>query len=247
MINENSLNKYKKILSITQEKIKIIKNPYISRQAELGFDTSSKSWIIYYNIIQSEFPFIHELNHIYFAMKKCGYIYFALPPPPNPKLDRILGGLISNLLDCFVNYNLSEFEEIYPIIRQNDFIYLDNLGDIQNRIKSIDNLYTLLEWYILFYLDFRFILKEEDRKKRNQEIESFLNILQSKISNFKQFNQNNLKELTKYLDRFNKKKNENRPIRIISYFTKVLLKINIWTEEELKKQMNLFFPNFENF
>ena len=50
MISKESLNRYKKILSISQENIEVERNPLlITRQAELGFDNSSNTWIIYYN------------------------------------------------------------------------------------------------------------------------------------------------------------------------------------------------------
>lgn len=248
MINKNSINRYKGILSISQENIELKKNPLLlTRQAELDFDNSKNSWIIYYNVVQSEFLIIHELGHIHFAIKKSGYIYFALPPPPNPKLDRSLGNLINNLLDCFINHNLSEFEEFYPFIRQNNFFYLDHLKNFQKQIEGTENLFTLLEWYLLFYIEFKFILKKEDYKKRNQEINSLLKILKSNLLNFNHFSENNINKLSKCLDKFNEEKNEIRVVRIISYFIYVLLKINFWTKEELKKQMNLFFPNFKKF
>lgn len=245
MISIDSLNRYKEILSISQENIEVEKDPLlITRQAQLDFDKSTNSWIIHYNNVQSDFPFIHELGHIYFAKKKIGYFYFALPPLPNSELDRSLGDLINNLLDCFINYNLSEFEEFYPIIRQNNFFYLDHLKDFQKLIEDADNLNTLLEWFILFYIEFRFILKEKDYEQRSQEIESLFEILKSNILNFGILDENKLKKFEKCLDKFNEKKNETRSVKIITYFVYVLLNINFWTKGELKKQMNLFFPDF---
>ena len=247
MISTDSLNSYKEILTISQENIQVRRSLFIARQAELGFDNSSNSWTIYYNNVQSEFPFIHELGHIYFAKRTTEYIYFALPPPPNPKLDISLGNLISNLLDFFINYNLREFEEFYPIIRQNNFYYLDHLKDFQKQIEGAEKLYTLLEWFILFYIDFKFILKEKDYKKRNLEIESLLEILEFNILNFGIVDGNKLKKLIKCLDMFKEKRNETHPVKIITYFIDVLLNINSWTKDELKNKMNLFFPDFSRF
>jgi len=248
MISLEDLNRYKKILSISQENIEVEKNPLlITRQAELDIDKSTNSWIIHYNNVQTDFPFIHELGHIYFAKKKIGYIYFALPPPPNSELDRSLGNLINNLLDCFINYNLCEFEEFYPFIRQNNFFCLDHLKDFQKQIEDAENIYTLLEWFILFYIEFRFILKEEDYEQRSQEIEFLLEILKSNILSFDILDENKLKKLAKCLDKFNEKKNETRTVKIITYFVYALLNINFWTKGELNKQMNLFFPDFSKF
>jgi len=140
------------------------------------------------------------LGHIYFAKKKVNYIYFSLPPPPTPKLDISLGNLISNLLDCFINYNLSEFEEFYPIIRKNSFFYLDHLKDFQKQIEGTEKLHTLLEWFILFYIDFKFILKEKDYKQRSQEIESLLEILESNILSFGILDGKKLKTNSKSLE-----------------------------------------------
>ena len=245
-MNKESFDYYKRILSISQENIILIKNPFITRQAELSFDNASESWIIYHNIVQSEFPFIHELGHIYFAKKKSGYIYFAIPPPPNPKLDISLGNLINNLLDCFINYNLSEFEEFYPIIKQNNFFYLDHLKDFQKQIEGVEKLNTLLEWFILFYIEFRFILKEKDYKQRSQDIKFLLEILESNILSFSILNGNKLEKLVKCLHIFNVKRKETRPVKIATYFIDILLKINFWTKYELKNQMRMFFPDFSN-
>jgi len=242
MINQNSLSRYKQILSIIEENINHIRNPYLTREAELDFDSSTNSWIIYYKNTQSEFPIIHELGHIYFAIKKTSYMHFALPPPPNPVLNRIIGNLTNNLLDCFVNYSLSTFDEIFPIIQQNDFNFLNSIDNFQRNIKGINDLPTLLGWYFLFYLDFKFILKEEDRDIRNQDIDSFLGILKYQIYTFTDFNQNNIEKLTDNLNRFDGVKNEIHALRIIHFIFSILLDINLWSEEELRKQIKLFFP-----
>lgn len=65
--------------------------------------------------------------------------------------------------------------------------------------------------------------------------------------NFGILDENKLKEFAKCLDKFNEKKNETRSVKIITYFVYVLLNINFWTKGELKKQMNLFFPDFSKF
>lgn len=205
MIDQGSLSRYREILSITEVNINLIRNPYITHQAELDFDSSSNSWIIYYNNIQSEFPIIHELGHIYFTLNKTSYMNFALPPPPSHELNREMGELINNLLDCFINYSLSVFEEIYPVIQQNDFLYLDNLEIFRQRIESTSSRYTLLGWYILFYIHFRFILKKEDSDSRNKDIDSLLELL-----NFTDFNVRNIKELTNRLNGFNSVKDETK-------------------------------------
>ncbi len=144
-----------------------------------------------------------------------------------------------SLLDCFVNYNLSVFKEIYPIIQQND---LDNLRQSQIMIESVNDLNTLLGWYVLFYLDFRFILKKEDRDIKNQEIDSFLEILRSHIFNLTNFNGNKMIKFISSLNKFKKSKIEIQHARIINFIYKALSSIKLWTTEELKNQIKLFFP-----
>lgn len=242
MIDPNSLSRYKEILSITEVNINLIRNPYINRQAELDFDSLSNSWIIYYNNIQSEFPIIQELGHIYFALNKTSYMNFALPPPQSRELNREMGELINNLLDCFINYSLSVFEEIYPVIQQNDFFYLDNLEIFRTRIESTSNRYMLLGWYILFYIDFGFILKPEDRDTRNQDIDSFLELLRSQVCNLFGFNTRDMRELTNNLNGFNSAKDEIQHVRIIYFIYNVLSSLNLWPTQELQRQIRLFFP-----
>ena len=242
MIDQNTLSRYKQILSIAEENINIVRDQFLTREAELDFDISTISWIIYYKNTQSEFPIIHELGHIYFATKKTNYMYFASPPPRNPELNHTIGNLINNLLDCFINYSLTVFDEIYPIIKQNNFIFLDNIINFQRNIRRIKDLHVLLGWYNLFYLEFRFILKEEDRDMRNEEINSFLAILKNQIYSFTDFNQNDVEELTDNLNRFNGVKNEIDALKIILFIFNVVFKAKLWTDEELKKQIKLFFP-----
>ena len=242
MIDQNSLSRYKEILSIREENIRLKKNPLLTRQAELDFDPSSQSWILYYNITRSEFPFIHELGHIYFASKITDYKYFALPPPPNNRLNRKVGNLIGNLLDCFVNYNLSVFDEIYSIIQQNDFGYLDELGNFQSNVESGNDTNMLLGWYILFYIDFRFILKKKDSNIRKQDIDTFLKVLSSQINRSPEFNGKNIKKFTRSLDRFNEAKAEIKYEKIVYFIYTILLYTNLWTTKELQTQIKLFFP-----
>jgi len=108
---EQIIKKFVKILSISDEIIgfKIEEN---IKQAKLGYDAENDRWIVSYQKNCGRFPIIHELGHIYFAKKKVNYLGFAKPPPITPQTDKNLIHILSNLIDCFVNYNLSKFEPI---------------------------------------------------------------------------------------------------------------------------------------
>ena len=146
-------------------------------------------------------------------------------------------------MDDFINYNLSTFDEIYEIYRKKVYQYLDNLQDFIIQIKQVNHINMLLSWYFLFFIDFNHILKKNDRTERFTEINMLLNCLENKILQLTSaFDKKKLDNLSKKLNMFKKTKSTKKPRKVISFFVKILLTLDIWNKKTLNQQMRLIFP-----
>ena len=239
---EQILKKYTKLLSITNENISFKIKDNI-KQAELGYDGSKDQWIVYYRKESKRFPIIHELGHIYFAKKKVNYLGFAKPPPITPQTDKNLIFILSNLIDCFVNYNLSIIEPIYLEIQEYFHDYLKDLENIKNRIKSNNNIWLILSFYFLYYIEFKFILKEEDRDMLKKNINNLINALRNNcIKRDDRLTLNKFEAINKMLDKFDSFKNSNNHKEVLDFFSQVLKSASIWGLDYINNQFNLIFP-----
>lgn len=246
----NSINdlieNIKNILNISNERV-ILNRDIVRYETELDWDADLESWVICYLENPSEFSIIHELGHIYFAKKKVMCEDFAIPRYRNPRIIRDILPLLNNLIDDFINYNLTHFDEIYPFYREKLFYYLDNLQDFKNRIEQENQINTLISWYFLFFIDFNYILKENDKKERLPEITDLLNCLENNILQLTPIkNKKKIKNISKKLDLFKRVRSTRKPIKIVSFFIRVLLTLDLWKKKTIKKQMKYIFPKIFN-
>jgi len=240
-INE-LIKKTKNILTLSEENV-ILRRDIVRYEAELDWDDHINSWIICIQNFPSDFSIIHELGHIYFAKKIVKCIDFAIPKTKKIEIIQDILPLLNSLVDDFINYNLNNFDELYPIYREKVFSYLNNLESFKYQIEHVNKVNILLSWFFLFYIDFNYILKEKDRQKRLLEINDFLSSLKSKIIQFTPImDRNKLKKVSEKLDQFKTVKSTRKPIRIVSFFILVLLALDFWTKATLKRQMRLIFP-----
>lgn len=239
---EQIIKKFVKILSISDEKIgfKIEEN---IKQAILGYDGENDQWIVYYQKKCRRLPIIHELGHIYFAKKKVNYLGFAKPPPITPQTDKNLIHILSNLIDCFVNYNLSKFEPISLEIQDYFHNYLKDLDSIKKRIKNNNNILLILSFYFLYYIEFKFILTGKGRDILHENINNLLNSLKSYcIKRDDRLTLNKFEAINKVLDNFDFFKSTNNYEDVLHYFSHVLKSTSIWGADYINNQLNLIFP-----
>ena len=240
---KESIEKYKKILGITNERISIGRDP-VTFAAELDWDNSSKTWIIKCESEISEYYLIHELGHIYLARKVSHYDGFALPSPYNERIDQSLYPLINNLLDNFVDYNLSLFNEIYPILISKYFEYLDQFEEFKEMVDNCENFFTLLSWYFIFYIEFHYIVREVDKKKYKKTLNNLLSYLCKHLLEFKDImDKKKLENVQIMLNKFEEKRFNKEHKQIILFIINVLYSIDLWDKNNLIKQIKLFFPH----
>ncbi|MHA1755159.1 MAG: hypothetical protein ACTSVV_00210 [Promethearchaeota archaeon] len=178
------LTEYKKILSLEHVPIVMRKDPECKFDTELEWHPSERVWCIWYKKDLSKYYIAHELGHLYLA-KITSFPNFALQTPDNKHIDRRLHCLFNDLLDIFVDYNLSCVKTIYPILSEKLLGYLLYMADFKEFLANIHDFMYLLSFYPLFYLNFNYILNSIERDKYKNEIQSFLNSLKTRIVNKK--------------------------------------------------------------
>lgn len=161
-------------------------------------------------------------------------------------MDRNLLPLFSNLIDCFVNYNLSLFDEIYSKYRNSVFYYLDNIDAFKTDLTFLYNDIQLLSYYLLYYLDFNYIIIKQDREKRKEEINDLLNFLKE-ICNQKSssLNDDKFKSIDDKLKLFSKVKSTDSCEEILKFILNIIKSISFWDQKTLQKQFKLFFPEID--
>ncbi len=244
----NTLNdvieKCKKILSISKERIEYKLDSTIFFEAELNWDINSSTWTISYKEKPDEYYTVHELGHIYLARKKMNFDGFAVQASEYyvDKWDYRLKPLFNILLDVFVDYNISQFDEIYSIARKKYIDYLEKEEDFKEMVDESKEFLELLSWYLLFFILFKFILRENDREKFSQEIDHRINYVKRSLLSFKSvINLDIFEELNEKLNLFDKIKEETDHKQIILFIINVIYTFNFWTKEELIKQAKIWF------
>lgn len=108
----NFVERFKKLLSIADVPIVLKRDPTNEFEHELEWHPNKKLWCIWYKESPLEYYIIHELGHLYFAKQLTHFEGFALQTPFHKEIDKKLYPLFNNLLDPFINYSISKFDEI---------------------------------------------------------------------------------------------------------------------------------------
>jgi len=232
----------KNILNI-EENIQFKREP-TRFQAELSWVEQSRNWIVYYGQSLKEFALIHELGHIYYAKQWINFNDFAIPPPFNIKADRNFFILVNNLLDCFVNHSLAKFSKLYASYKEELFsYYLDNLDEFSLQIEKHPDKIEVLSWFLLFYIDFKYIIEEKDANSRREDIKKLLDKLKERVLQILNNDNTTLDIIIERLDRFNDVKETRDPRLVINFFVNLLLATEIWEKDQIMIQIKIFFPN----
>ncbi|MHA1499119.1 MAG: hypothetical protein ACTSRT_16450 [Promethearchaeota archaeon] len=205
-------------------------------------------WKIEYNHYHPIYELVHELGHI-FIYKKANYIHFAQQPEVSisNQIEKVFN-YSNHLLDCFIDYNLSNFTEIY-------ILYVDYIKEIINGMKNVDTnpeFYQLLGGYLKFYISCRFILKTEEKEQLQSNIEEALinlrNIILRKSNNNKNLglinciDENNLLEINNSLNDFDAIKDTDDNSVINNYVYNTLNLIPFLENDNLNDKFKLLFP-----
>ena len=240
---EQIIDKYKKILHLLDDTfiLKKIKESDSVYETEISWDNENDLWNVLYKENPDIYYIIHELGHVSLA-KMCDFQCFAKQMKDNPEVDWIFPMLFNSMVDGFVDYQLSLFPEIYPILREKYLLYFEDFEETKFHMQSNNDYIEVFTWFILWDQIFHGILKVEDSNKYKNQINNLLSLTRLKLQNASGgMDKRRIKEVIKQLDNFNNYKDFTDVHKIMPYFSNVLNATEFWEESKIAKQMKLYF------
>jgi len=176
---------------------------------------------------------VHELGHIFLAKKyDCPYFAKQSMVPVNERI-----GIYDNtLVDSFVNYNITRYDEIYHIFLEYVDIYL-NAGTQRLDPKNLD----ILLYYLNLYLDFHYCLKLEDFQKREQKINIFFKELEELILTAPSISKETFGIIKEELLKFEEYLEVEKSAPIIFFILKILKKIPYWRQSDVNENIRKIY------
>ena len=220
----------------------------INNNKSSATELKNNLWKIEYNHYHPIFELAHELGHI-FLYKKTNYIYYAKQPDPSirTQIEKVFN-YSNHLLDCFVDYNISNFTELYVL-------YVDYIKEIINGMKRIGadpEFYQLLGGYLKFFISSHYILKNEEKKQLKSNIEEALTNLRNVVLKKSKINKNygssdhlieqNLLEIENSLKNFNVIKDTTDNSEINNFIYNTLKLIPFLDNNNLDEKFKLIYP-----
>jgi len=241
---EREMDSFQTLLSLSDKDLKLEVIHNNSSATEL----KNNRWKIEYNHYNPIFELAHELGHI-FLYKKTNYIYYAKQPEPSIRrqIEKVFN-YSNHLVDCFVDYNLSNFTELYDL-------YVDYIKEIINGMKNVGTdpeFYELLGGYLKFFISCHYILKCEEKEQLKSDIEEALTNLRNVVLRKSKINKNyglidnlaeqNLLEIENSLKNFNVIKDTTDNSEINSFIYNTLKLIPFLENDNLDKKFRLIYP-----
>ena len=163
-------------LSDESIKLEILPGTHLNqlKGSNLRWDDASDTWIIEF-VEQHDFFLAHELGHIYLSIKySCPFFAKQTQVPVNVQI----GFYNTCIVDSFVNYNLSNYDYIYPYFLDYVDIYLT-----EGRNGPDPNTPGLLGFYLNFFLDIHYCLKKKNFDERKRMISNYFKNFEELILN----------------------------------------------------------------
>ena len=241
---EDKINSFQMLLSLSDKDIRL----EVIHNNSSATSKENNHWKIEYNHYNPIYELSHELGHI-FLYKKTNYIQFAEQPEPSirDQIEKVFN--YSNyLIDCFIDYNLSNFPEIYVL-------YIYYIKEIINGMRGIDTnqeFYKLLGGFLKYYISFYFILKNEEKEHLQNNIEEALinleNVILRKSNNSKNLglidylNSHDLREIKNSLNKFESIKDTDDNTVIKNFVYESLKLIPFLENDNLENKFKLIYP-----
>ena len=236
--------RFAEILGVSDQIIELHEGTDIY-EAELGWNEESQTWIIKYrdkNV--DDYYLAHEVGHVYVA-KLYNFEGFAKPMKDKDelKIDWNIAPLFNSLLDGIVNYRISLFDEIYLCSELKYLSHVKDLPDTYSLVGKNKDYIEVLEWYILWFQIFKFIIKKVVRVKYKKEISQLLSFTRNHLLNFNGgISIIAFKEMEDKLKGFDTVKTSTDSKELLLYFINVLILTELWDTGLIIKQFVFFFP-----
>lgn len=228
---------YKKILGLGEENIEI--GISAKNTAYIFWYEERKTWGIYLLPSDNDFTPIHELGHIFLA-KKTNYPYFARSGIKRSKIYEGLLMIVNNIVDCFVDYNLIQFEHLYDLYIEDAHLWKN--AKKKGKIKGVPiDLVHSYKTLIAIYLSLKIIDKEKNRRYFI-DVKNYLRKAKQLIQKTYSNRKFNFQSLERELDHFDKIKDTKDPKIIVNFCYMILCEISLWKIRDIQQQIKLFFP-----
>lgn len=231
-MEDSEFNYYKDMLGLSNEHINIDRE---SNETAIEWDDDNNCWNIEYCDLGVDFLLIHELGHIFLA-KKTNYLYFTIKQPRFNEISFDIWWYHNAVIDSFVNYRLSQHEEINSL-----YIYYINEVLTRNIIPS--ELYKHIGGYIEYYLAFNYILQERERNEFLGQYNNFINILRNKIQRVLNLSNEYFNQIDQSLNQFLEIRPTYDKNEIKAFDFDILKLFYLDNEEVLIDNFDLIYPN----
>ena len=178
---------------------------------------------------------IHELGHLYLAQvyNNMGLIKHGNTRDMKEKYKKEIKLYSNALLDPFVDYHLSKFEEYYKLLNKQ----YANPQKLPNRSTFLN----YMTKYLLFYLQYKFVVK------RTQYIIPYLNKIRKNIirtcPSGREFSMEKFQYLDRELNKFKDIRHVEDSKVITDFMIRVLDVLDFWDSEVIKEYITKRFKS----
>ena len=231
-MEDSEFNYYKDMLGLSNEHINLDRE---SIETAIEWDDYNNCWNIEYCDVGVDFLLIHELGHIFLA-KKTNYLYFAKKPPRFNEIKFDIWWYHNAVIDCFVNYRLSQHEEI-------NSLYIYYINEVLTRNIIPPELYMHIGGYIEYYLAFNYILQERERNEFLRQYNNFINILRNRIQRVLNLSNEYFNQIDQSLNQFLERRTTYDINEIKDFDLDILKLFYLDNEEVLIDNFDLIYSN----
>ncbi len=209
-----------------REEISLNRSGY---KAKIRWNYNNNTWELLLPKNIEETIMIHELGHLYFP-KKVGDMRLA-PRLKNieeeRKLNYEIGFCLNQLIDCFVNHYLSEFNDYYK-----SWVEI-MLKDLNIKIPRQNRLSWKLAFYLLHYIQYNYLFRENDKLNNISKINALLTYSENMIilkhnGENTIINRQKLNQLKSSLDQFNLLKESKDSRKLMFFMFEVIKNLKLW-------------------
>lgn len=239
------INKWLKLLDLTQEKI-IIRceenGDSIFEWDDITFDVENEAFLINIKYPPQKFSIIHELGHLYLA-KELKDVRIIKNYEPLSKFMN-MRALLYGIMDAFVNYKLCKFDEFYSYFIKK--YPLNKIRMVPKEVFKIISFFEALDNYISIYFEFNFLLRKKDKFQRLNEKKLSLKKMRkdildkSKEENIR-FSFQDFQRLDKKLNSFDQIRESLTFTNLLNFMIDILKTLNFWKVSDIKEQFSFMF------
>jgi len=245
-IQEKIKKKWIKKLHIKEfSPIYIIQITEKDKMDRIKWNCVQKCWEISLNKDSREMVIAHELGHLYFPKKvnDLRLLPKLAKPEKKEELNRMIHKLLNPLVDNFVDHYLRDIDNFYNFWLEQKRKNLENgiyLGNFKGVVYRIGD-------FMCEYLNYHYILKEEDADHWLSKIEDRLNQIEKFILRIKNFTKTDLKLLKNKLNQFKELRYIRDSEKILLFLHEIIteigkiLNIKYWDKSVIAKQFDIIF------